>query len=341
MGVLINQDKQLSKTAKKYQVVITDLYGKTVKSIIAVGQKILEAENKLPSDEYFDLLHSLPFSDETAKKFRLIAENKELTKPENILKLPPAYSTLYQISQLSANEIKTKIVKGEINPNMTRMDAEEIKNKTKKKKAKRKKPLLTVATITLSDSAITEGLSDEATKVLNKLANRFPDKLQIQYGKEMAELNIRKLEEIADEKIENYNKTKPNYDDKLIKSINSAMNYLDKSKMKVRVVNGEKKFDFSLPETHPSWKELSKKLKDNEITETKIRSYCQDNNILTAYTTIRQVNTEVYIWQQVKLFADGNPKLALNNLRSQIHFMTKPRIRSLAEKIINELESYA
>ena len=73
----------------------------------------------------------------------------------------------------------------------------------------------------------------------------------------------------------------------------------------------------------------------------KIQSYCQDNNILTAYTTIRHVNTEIYTWQQVKLFAEGNPKLALKNLRSQIHFMTKPRIRSLTEKIISELESYA
>ena len=67
----------------------------------------------------------LDFVPSVARKLIRIAANETLCSPEN--KLPPAWTILYQLSQLPETTLKAALADGRIHPGMSRKDAIALK----------------------------------------------------------------------------------------------------------------------------------------------------------------------------------------------------------------------
>lgn len=89
-----------TRTPAQWGGLISAEWRKAAASIIRTGELLLEAKQSVRHGEWGDVVDSLPFGHSTANKLMAIAENKTLTNSEFIPKLPPAWSTLYELSKL-------------------------------------------------------------------------------------------------------------------------------------------------------------------------------------------------------------------------------------------------
>jgi Protein of unknown function (DUF3102) len=100
-----------------------------VTAAIKVGRLLLEAKSQLRHGQWIDMVEAhLPFDMRTAERFMAIAENPILTNATHVSVLPPAWSTLYELSRLDSETLEAKIADGTINAGMERKDVAALKN---------------------------------------------------------------------------------------------------------------------------------------------------------------------------------------------------------------------
>jgi hypothetical protein len=96
--------------------------GRNVEAIIEVGRLLVKAKADLPHGEWGRLFDDdlLPFSQQTASKWMAIAEHPLISNPAHVRSLPPAWSTLYELTKAEPSKVKNALKDGIITPDMPR-----------------------------------------------------------------------------------------------------------------------------------------------------------------------------------------------------------------------------
>ena len=103
-----------------YATEIKGYWHKALESIFAVCALLIEAKKKLDPRDWELLKDELPFSDSVLKKLLVIGKDSRLQKRVVYDLLPPNYSIVYEVTQLTDDELETAVQQGEISPRMRR-----------------------------------------------------------------------------------------------------------------------------------------------------------------------------------------------------------------------------
>jgi len=103
----------------------------------------------------------------TCKKLALIGENNKLV--HSVHDLPISYSTLYELTKLSDDNIEDAVKSGEINPNMTRQDASKLRVKFNPKitKPAKAQPVIIEGEAEVIEDAAEEVIIEDEDAVTN------------------------------------------------------------------------------------------------------------------------------------------------------------------------------
>lgn len=99
-------------------------YGKAVAEVIETGRALQRAKAGLLHGSWLPFVDRLPFSERSAQMLMAIADHPDLANANHGADLPASWRTLSVLSQLPAGEIPTRIIAGEITPELDRSTAE-------------------------------------------------------------------------------------------------------------------------------------------------------------------------------------------------------------------------
>jgi hypothetical protein len=122
----VNPNTPNSRGSKFYTDEINNAWRKGAAVLIQCGQLLIDAKAELQSDAFNVMVKSkLSFDRTIGVKLMAIAANQTLCA--HVHKLPPCWSTLYELSQLKDNVLRTKLADGTISPRMLRKEALALK----------------------------------------------------------------------------------------------------------------------------------------------------------------------------------------------------------------------
>lgn len=99
---------------------ISSKWRESCELILEAAHLLHGAQEKLTERQFLDLVSQLPMTQSTVQKLLAIA--KHSTIAQSIDHLPPHWTTIYEISQLSPEQIKDAITQGIIHPSAERSD---------------------------------------------------------------------------------------------------------------------------------------------------------------------------------------------------------------------------
>lgn len=126
----------MKKTSiEQYAKKITASWRKGWESVIETGQWLIDAKKEHGHGEFLRLFRGhersvsepVPFKEDNAEKFMAVAAHPVLSNSAHVRNLPPAFSTLYELTKLDDEQIVAGIKAGEITPDMTRADASALR----------------------------------------------------------------------------------------------------------------------------------------------------------------------------------------------------------------------
>jgi hypothetical protein len=98
-----------------------------LEAIIGTGKLLLEAKDALPHSKWSPFVKDyLRFKLRTAERLMAIAQDCKITDPTHAPYLPPHWTTLYVLSQLSDTSFQRGLSSKAIRPDMERADAEDL-----------------------------------------------------------------------------------------------------------------------------------------------------------------------------------------------------------------------
>jgi hypothetical protein len=116
---------------------INSAWRKSVTAIIEAGRLLVEAKTKLKPGTFTEMvIVDLAFDLSTAERLMKISRTSWLVESATLPILPPAWTTLYALSQLTAKEFKQARELGWIRSEMTLAQAERLKGVDQKIEAK-------------------------------------------------------------------------------------------------------------------------------------------------------------------------------------------------------------
>ena len=101
-------------------------YGRTVESVIELGQLLTEARERVGHGKWGQTVALLPFSDTTAKRYMRVAKNKVLVKSANLAVLPASVVALDYLIQLPNADLENLIAGGTVTASTTLEDARRL-----------------------------------------------------------------------------------------------------------------------------------------------------------------------------------------------------------------------
>ena len=111
-----------SRGWREFAALINGAWRKGAGAFLEAGRYLIQAKEELDRDEYNSLVKlRLEFDTSTAKKLICIGQNRFLGA--HVHRLPPCWSTLYELTKLEDEVLETAIANGSVNPKMQRKDA--------------------------------------------------------------------------------------------------------------------------------------------------------------------------------------------------------------------------
>lgn len=123
-NIINNQTNEISdKTVIQLATDFKNYFVKSADNVLEMARVVTEAKRDLSSLRYKDFCHLIGFETQssTLKKLLKIGEKYELLK-QNINALPASWTTLYQISLISSDDIVKYVDSGIINPDLKSKD---------------------------------------------------------------------------------------------------------------------------------------------------------------------------------------------------------------------------
>ena len=130
-SVTANQVEQLTHLVEEYASRINASWQKLASSIIATARLCAEAQKGLMRPELDELKEKLNFPASTFSKLAKIGSSGLAELKDADRKLPPSLSILYELTHLGSADVKERIKRGKIHPQMKREDALALKGATK------------------------------------------------------------------------------------------------------------------------------------------------------------------------------------------------------------------
>lgn len=93
-----------ARTPNEWADAISTEWRKTVEGILGAARLLKEALDEIPHGERGAFYGLLPFGESTAKRLRLIAEDKRISNRAHVHDLPGNWGTLYELSKLDDNQ---------------------------------------------------------------------------------------------------------------------------------------------------------------------------------------------------------------------------------------------
>lgn len=123
---------------QEWAKLINGAWRRSAGAILECARLYREARLDIPKPKWAELNKLLDFDGAKASKLYSIAEVKAFYDARYLKQLPPSFSTIYLLSQLSENQIVMLLDKGDIHPNMEREDAQELLDRLTGKADKKK-----------------------------------------------------------------------------------------------------------------------------------------------------------------------------------------------------------
>ncbi|MBF0371709.1 MAG: DUF3102 domain-containing protein [Magnetococcales bacterium] len=129
-------------TKRAYHVKrITSRWQDSLEAILDVGRMVAEAKEDLDHGEFIEMIRTdLPFSDSTARRLKVIAEDPRISNRAHGHVLPPHWRSLYELTQVSDEVFHEGVENGLINPDMTRKQVSDLKSATPPSAGRRPSP---------------------------------------------------------------------------------------------------------------------------------------------------------------------------------------------------------
>lgn len=106
-----------SRTRQEWAAVINADWRKSIESIIQTGRDLAAAKAELPHGEFTVMVETdLPFSRQYASRLIQIAAHPEIANVKNSARLPSRISTLAELVELSADDLRDAIDRGLVGP---------------------------------------------------------------------------------------------------------------------------------------------------------------------------------------------------------------------------------
>jgi hypothetical protein len=105
-------------TAKDYAAALWSCWLDSLDAIFRAGRLLLEAKERVPHGEWLDVIDGSPFSVPTAEKLMAIARHPLISNSSIRRILPPAWTTLYELSRLPDPVLDRAISDGAITPDL-------------------------------------------------------------------------------------------------------------------------------------------------------------------------------------------------------------------------------
>jgi hypothetical protein len=102
--------------------------GKSVEAIIDVGRLLVKAKGDLAHGEWVRMFENelVPFNRQTAFKLIAIAEHSVISNVSHGKHLPPAWTTLYELTRVEPKRLTAAFKNGSITPDMKRSDVQAL-----------------------------------------------------------------------------------------------------------------------------------------------------------------------------------------------------------------------
>jgi hypothetical protein len=121
-----SDDAPNARSWKAFADQINGTWRKGAGNFIECGRLLAEAKDELSRDAFNAMVRSkLDFEASVGRKLMLVGTNSTLCAHGH--KLPPCWTTLYQLSQLPEDVLKAALDDGTVHPGMQRKDAEALK----------------------------------------------------------------------------------------------------------------------------------------------------------------------------------------------------------------------
>src|SRR5262249_9615801 len=115
------------RSAEEFVRLITDRRIHAVENIVAIGRHFKEASDELDHGEFGPMLKRIKFSGPTARKYMAIAAHPVISNRSNWNALPPAWTTLYEMTKLPRGILEARIADGTITPQFGGMAVASLK----------------------------------------------------------------------------------------------------------------------------------------------------------------------------------------------------------------------
>ncbi len=186
-------EAQLSKTSrdkiKTYAARIEQTWHRALESIFAIGDLLIEARKDFRNDKqaYDVLINQLSFGPRVAQRLVAIAETSFLRKSSVQKCLPPCWTTLNELRQLSETKFTRAIKDKKILPDMTREDAKAIAHPFSNQKRadlaegiySSSESVSTYSNITFTSDQSTDALNQKALLDIRFICNLVSDLFEI------------------------------------------------------------------------------------------------------------------------------------------------------------------
>jgi len=108
--------------ADGWSKLITGAWRRGFDAVIETGRLLTESKAELEHGEWLKMAETLPFKRNTAERLMAIAADERITNRAHAPLLPPAWTTLYELTKLDDQQFEAKIADGSIRPDMERQE---------------------------------------------------------------------------------------------------------------------------------------------------------------------------------------------------------------------------
>jgi hypothetical protein len=113
------------RAVREWVARITASWQRGVEAIVGTGRLLNEAKAALDHGEWLPMIQrELPFGPSVAQKLMKIAADGRITNTATWRYLPPAWTTLYELTKLDDQTFEAMRAEGSINPSMTKLVAD-------------------------------------------------------------------------------------------------------------------------------------------------------------------------------------------------------------------------
>lgn len=282
---------------------ISDSWRESVEKILQTSQILVLSEKELSDIDFLDMVGQLPMSQSTVSKLLLIGKNNYL--PQKVTYLPPHWTTIYEISTMSNDDIDKGVDEGFINPSSTKKEIDKFRSQLEVvgEVIEGEVNEVTSEEPTFGKITVTNDFDLEKIEDLRKDLKRLEKKYGITFQSDKTKSGLlglrrkllsKQIGEWLEERKKEYNKLNLSFDD---------IQILEDSFSQLR---GELTYHQNSDETFT----------DNDIrnpnhpyfgySSGNLYHFCRENMIVCRWTQLKEIDKVGYVKSLIKTHCDGD-----------------------------------